>query len=71
MLVAIQSGGLRLSLVTQKGNSVKEPQFRDEQFNTRKNDLILNLGTMVAGNQYLDAINLSLTDAKGKLANWN
>lgn len=63
-------GGLQMSihLDPAAGTHPRVPKFRVEMRNAAKNDLVLNLGTMLANGrkQYPNAVRLVLTDARGK-----
>jgi hypothetical protein len=62
--------GLQLTIYLDRAERVqsKTPNFRVELRNAGENDLILNLGSMLANGkkQYPDAVVLTLTDSQGK-----
>jgi hypothetical protein len=59
---------MAISLDQAEGAQSKAPKFRVELRNAGENDLILNLGMMLANGkkQYPNAVGLTLTDAQGK-----
>ncbi|HXN20827.1 MAG TPA: hypothetical protein VN875_21020 [Candidatus Binatus sp.] len=59
--------GLQLTIyLDQEKVGSKKPKFRVELRNAGEDDLVLNLGFMLGGKQYPDAIVLTLGDTHGK-----
>jgi hypothetical protein len=60
--------GLQMTIYIDQAESAqsKVPKFRVELHNYGDTDLFLNLGVMTGGKQYPGAVDLSLTDARGK-----